>query len=175
MARILTNDDLYQMILDIIDDIVKEMGIKIASQYLLEFGTKNPTNKNYIRTGNVYKAWRSSPGAYSTGHNSIGWDLINADQIIPKTTEPWYMFNAHRNWNGEDEWNGLYVPDMVPEWLNSGFTIVNARGERFKFTGRKYVEQALGLPSLRNKAIQKHIEEETAKRIYKKLKQMGVV
>ena len=49
MSRILTNDELYQMILDIIDDIVKEMGIKIASQYLLEFGTKNSTFPSNIR------------------------------------------------------------------------------------------------------------------------------
>lgn len=175
MAKTLTDDDMYQMIIDAIDEIIKEMGIKIAAQYLAEFGTRNSTNKNYIRTGNVYKAWLASPGAYSDGHNSIGWDLFDIGQITPKTTTPWYMFNSHRNWDNGDEWKGLYVPDMVPEWLNSGFTIVNVKGERFPFAGRKYAEQALGLSSLKNGALQKYIKEEAAKRIHKKLRQMGVV
>ena len=185
MARTLTNREIRQMVLKILNDIMKEMGIKIAAQYLADFGKRNPTNKNYVRTGDLYRALLSPLGVFSKSGgenggeigegNLLGWDLIDSSKIVPKTTEPWYKFNSHRNWNKEDEWNGLYVPDMVPIWLNSGFTIVNARGERFKFNGKKYIETALGLSSLQNDAISRYIEMEAAKRIHEKLIQMGVI
>lgn len=172
MARFPNDAELYSMLIKIMDDILKEWGMKIAASHVVS--GQNPTRKNYIRTGDVKRGFLNA-GAKESGFNMIEASLYDVSQVAPSQSRSSYLFNHHMSWDGSTEWNGFYIPEQVPEWLNDGFTIVNQKGHRAYFAGTKYIEDALGLTTLRDGAIQKKFEKEAAKRLYNKLKGRGVI
>lgn len=144
LEQLLSFDTFKKYIIMSLSQIIAETGGKI--QKSLKDRMK-PPSKNYVRTGQTLNSFYNSARNVDVKvENGLISNIciFNVNIIVPKPSGTSYMFNHHMNWDETTEWRGNYVPYLVPEWLNDGFTVVGRDGSRHEWTGLHYYEAALG-------------------------------
>lgn len=122
---------------------VNKIFFKIGNQLADELEARLPAaSKNYVRTGDVIASLRNPP-KIKVKDSRIKTSILNLKLIRPSRSSANYMFNHHMNWNGDTTWKGMYVPALVPYWLDAGFTVVGQGGSRHKWEGLNYINGAL--------------------------------
>lgn len=157
-----------QDIIRAFEDVIDEASRNISASYDKKMA--NRKSKYYRRTGDVARAL-SRPMVSIRG-DELKYELFDVNEIDPMPSDKRYLFNHHMNWDKKTIWNGVYVPEGVPEWLNSGFIIVY-KGKRVKFKGLHYIEEGLGINSIKNRGVQKELEKRLAEKLMQILIQKG--
>ena len=69
--------------------------------------------------------------------------FIDFDRIVSRYN-PNNFYNWHMSLDGSSTWKGAPVKELVPEWLNDGFTLPSGA----RFDGLDYLSKALGTNSI---------------------------
>lgn len=120
-----------------LNNSVKKAGEKMANK--LEASLAGTQSEYYDRTGEIVDAFRNPPEIKVMPNGDIKIRFIDFDKIISRYN-PNNFYNWHMSLDGSSTWKGVPVKEMVPEWLNDGFTLPSGA----RFDGYDYVSKALG-------------------------------
>ena len=128
---------LIKNIEDSINASIKRASNKMADK--LDNALKGTKSDYYDRTGDVVEAFRNPPKAKVDASGNLNWSFIDFDRIISRFNSNTF-FNQHMSLDGSTTWRGEKVNELVPIWLNDGFTLPSGA----QFEGLWYIQSVLG-------------------------------
>lgn len=177
LEQLLSLETFQRYIAENLSRAVSEAGGRVQKSLMSKM---KPASKNYTRTGNVINSFYNSSNKIKVNVENgriSAISLFNVRLIIPKQSGTSYMFNHHMNWDETTQWRGNYVPGLVPEFLDEGFTVVGKNGSRHYWEGLHYVSDALGTDDAIEyiQGILDKYMEEYMEMIKKKLRQENMI
>lgn len=113
-----------RVIQDIADEVREDVYRDVRSQYNHSIMMQNRKSNDYYRYNHTFDVLESicQPKVIMSKGMLEVEIYYDPDKIKPLNTGEESMWNSHMDVNGNDTWNGMSIPELIPIWMELGTT-----------------------------------------------------